>query len=383
MGQDAAIDTQVAVVGGGVVGLSIAIRLASEGSEVVLVERGDRCGSETSTRNNQVVHAGFLYPHGSLKARLCRPGRDALLAYAAARGVPHRLAPKLMPVIGPEQAELLHMLISQGRSAGVGDLSVLDRPALERLEPALRAHAAILSPSTAIIDAAALVNALEADAENAGVVIVRRTLALSGTVGLPHILQLRSAGEPARLQCRWLVNAAGLGAADLARALTGFDPARVPTIHHAKGQFLSHAGTVPFRHLVVPAEPELLSAGASLTFDIDGRSRFGPDLGFVEGRSYATTATVPATALDAIACWWPDVRPERLAPEFAGIRPRVTGHGRPPGDWRIDGPGKHGIPGVIHLFGIDTPGLTACLAIAEHVAELMWQDRTQSGSNRR
>lgn len=376
------IDTQVAIVGGGVVGLAIAALLANDGAEVVLLEQGDRCGAETSARNNQVVHAGFLYPRNSLKARLCRPGHDALLAYAAAQGVPHRLAPKLMPVAVPDQMGLLHDLIAQGIASGVTDLSILDRPALERLEPALRAHAALLSPSTAIIDAACLAEALQTDAENAGCVVVRRTEALSGRVGPPHMLELLSSGETVELRCRWLVNAAGLGAASLAKRLAGFDPALVPAIRHAKGQFLSHSGAVPFRHLVVPAAPDVLAAGASLTFDVDRRVRFGPDLSFVEGRDYAITAAAPPAAVDAIATWWPDIRPERLAPEFAGIRPRVAGAGSGPGDWRIDGPQHHGVPGLIHLFGIDTPGLTACLAIAEHVAALMRQDQIRHRSAR-
>jgi L-2-hydroxyglutarate oxidase LhgO len=277
------LETEVAVVGGGVVGLAIARALAQAGRAVVLLETGPRCGAETSARNNQVVHAGFLYPPGSLKAALCRPGRDALMAYAAARGVPHRLAPKLMPVLDDADLPLLDRLLGWGIAAGVGGLAIVQGAALARLEPALQARAALLSPLTGIVDAAGLADALLADAEDAGAIIACHTRVLSGSVGAPHRLALSSAGDPVDLTCDWLINAAGLGAAPLARALAGFPADQVPLIHHAKGQFLSHSGPVPFRHLIVPAAPALLEAGGSLTFDTAGQARFGADLSFVQG----------------------------------------------------------------------------------------------------
>ena len=372
-----ALETEVAVAGGGVVGLAIARALALAGRSVVLLESGPRCGAETSARNNQVVHAGFLYPPGSLKAALCRPGRDALMAYAAARGVPHRLAPKLMPVQDDADRPLLDRLLAWGEAAGVPGLDIVQGPALDRLEPALQARAALLSPFTGIVDAAALVGALQADAEAAGATIACHTRVLSGHVGTPHRLSLSSAGEPVGLACDWLINAAGLDAAPLARGLAGFPAAHVPVIHHAKGQFLAHSGPVPFRHLIVPAALALLEAGGSLTFDTAGQARFGADLSFVRGRDYALTPEVPDIALQAIRAWWPGLDAARLSPDYAGVRPRLTGPGQPPGDWCIDGPAAHGVPGIIHLFGIDTPGLTACLALADHVAGLM-QDQTRT-----
>lgn len=362
--------TEVAVVGGGVVGLAIARELAAAGRDVLLLEEHPRFGEETSSRNNQVVHAGFLYPQGSLKAALCKPGRDALMQYCGERGVPHRVATKLMPVMAQEDLPLLEALVEQGRAAGVDDLQILAGAELARLEPSLKAHAALLSPSTGIVDAATLISALEADATAAGAMLVRATRVLDGKIGeRGHLLRIRSAdGSESKLECTWLVNAAGLDAARLAGSLAGFPAQHVPTIHFAKGQFLSHRGAVPFRHLVVPLRG-LLDAGASLTFDPSGQVRFGPDLSFVERRDYSVTAEAPQRTIEAISQWWPDVDASRLAPEFAGIRPRVTGPGNPPGDWRIDGPGEHGIAGVVNLFGIDTPGLTACLALARHVAD--------------
>ncbi|WP_323039542.1 NAD(P)/FAD-dependent oxidoreductase [Gemmobacter sp.] len=363
------LETEIAVIGGGAVGLAIAHRLARAGAEVVLIEGNPHFGDETSGRNNQVIHAGFLYPPGSLKARLCRPGRDALFAWCADHGVPHRLAPKLIPATGQGVAALSALKV-QGAAAGVTDLALLDRVALARLEPALQADAALLSPSTGIVDAAALVASLRDAAERAGALLVPAATALGGELAANrHRIAIRSAdGTLADLSCRWLINAAGLGAAPLARALRGFPAAHVPPIHFARGQFAAHRGPVPFRHLVVPLGT-VLEAGGALSFDPSGQARFGPDTSFVADRDYRLTADVPPAQIDAIRSWWPGLDATRLAPEFAGIRPRVTGPGRPPGDWRIDGPGVHGVPGLIHLFGIDTPGLTACLALAGHVAD--------------
>ena len=368
MAQAERLETDVAVIGGGAVGLAIAHQLAQDGAEVVLAEANAHFGDETSGRNNQVIHAGFLYPPGSLKAALCKPGRDALFAWCADHGVPHRLAPKLIPATGAGVAAL-STLKAQGAAAGVTDLDLLDRAALTRLEPAMQADAALLSPSTGIVDAAALVASLRDAAEAAGAMLVPAASALGGEVGgARHRVRIRSAdGSLADLCCRWLINAAGLGAAPLARALRGFPAAHVPTIHFARGQFAAHRGQVPFRHLVVPLGA-VLEAGGALSFDPSGQVRFGPDTSFVADRDYRLTDDVPAPQIDAIRQWWPGLDASRLAPEFTGIRPRVTGPGQPPGDWRIDGPEAHGVPGLIHLFGIDTPGLTACLTLARHVA---------------
>lgn len=367
------LTTEVAVIGGGVIGLAIARALALAGHEVVLAESNPHYGDETSGRNNQVIHAGFLYPPGSLKARFCKPGRDALFAYCAATDVAHRLAPKLMPVAEAADLPRLQALIALGAAAGVNDLALLDAAELARLEPELRAHAALLSPSTGIVDAAALSARLRDDAEAAGAMLVPCAEALSGVVaaendsGLHQLVIRSSDGSTATLQCRWLINAAGLGAETLARRLQGYRAEWVPQIHFSKGQFLSHRGPVPFRHLVVPLGAAL-EAGAALTLDPSGQVRFGPDQSFVPERDYSLSAEAPQRAVAAIRDWWPGLDPARLAPEFAGIRPRVTGPGQPPGDWQIDGPARHGIAGLIHLFGIDTPGLTACLALADHIA---------------
>ena len=361
-------EIEAVVAGGGVVGLAIAAALADAGHEVLLIEAGPRCGDETSGRNNQVLHAGFLYPPGSLKARLCRPGQARLLAYARDRGLPHRVVPKLIPVPDAAGRVALDRLREQGRACGVGGLGLLDRAALARLEPELRAEAALLSEATAIIDAPALTAALEADLQAAGGMVLHRYRVLSGETPAPGATWLRIDGPEGEstLACRLFVNAAGLGAVALVRAMAGFPAEAIPAIHLARGQFLSHRGATPFAHLVVPLEPAL-SAGGSLTVDMGGQARFGPDLSFLQGPDYRPDDRVSPTAIEAIAAWWPGLDPARLAVDFVGIRPRVTGPGEPPGDWQIAGPDRHGLAGQFHLFGIDTPGLTACLALADHL----------------
>lgn len=366
------ISCETVVVGGGVVGLAIARALALAGREVLIVECGDRLGDETSSRSNQVIHAGFLYPPGSLKSALCKPGRDALFAYCEAQGVAHRPSPKLMPALSESDLGQLAGLIAQGRAAGVHDLELLTAEELQRLEPQIRAAGALLSPSTGIVDAPGLVAALERDATAAGAMIALRTRVLASSCdGAELSLNVRDAeGANLTIAAGWMVNAAGCGARDLALATRGFPVEHIPDIHYSKGQFLSYSGQTGFRHLIVPFGPAL-AAGGSLTFDMAGQPRFGPDQSFVTACDYSLTQGAPPHAIDAIRSWWPGLNADRLAPEFSGIRPRLTGPGAPPGDWRIDGPAQHGVPNLLHLFGIDTPGLTACLAIADHVCALM------------
>jgi len=364
-------DVDVIVAGGGAVGLAIAAALADAGREVIVLEANERCGDETSGRNNQVIHAGFLYPPGSLKARLCREGHRRMLEYARLRGVPHRILPKLMPVLDEGALPQLTAMQKRGVAVGAPALEILDAAALRWAEPELRAAAALLSPDSGVIDAAAMVAALEGEVQAAGGTVVTRSRVTRGRAetGGTVLTILDAEGEESQIGCRCFVNAAGLGAAAVADAMEGFPGAARPDIHLARGQFLSHRGPTPFGHMVVPLEP-LLSAGGSLTLDMGGQSRFGPDLSFLPVRDYRPDAEVSPDAVAAIRAWWPGLDPERLAVDFVGIRPRVTGPGQPPGDWVVAGPDHHGLAGQFHLFGIDTPGLTACLALADHVLAL-------------
>ena len=356
------------VIGAGVVGLAIARALALQGREVIVLEANLAPGEETSARSNEVIHAGFLYPAGSLKARLCRPGRDRLYAYCAERGIAHQRRPKLMPAVSEAEVTALHALVAQGRAAGVEDLTVLDAREAAFLEPAMRCVAALLSPSTGVVDSPALMTALQGDAEAHGAIVSLGSRVTGGRItdgGFELVVASRH-GDAARIACGTLVNSAGLGAAGLARRLAGFPVGRVPRIHLAKGQFYTYAGRPPFRHIVVPLATTLAWGGA-LTVDMGGQWKLGPDLSYVEARDYAVAPDAAPRFADAARRYWPDIDAARLSPGYAGIRPRTTGPGEPLGDWLIDGPAEHGVPGLVHLLGLESPGLTSCLAIADHV----------------
>lgn len=358
---------QCVVIGAGVVGLAIARALALKGLEVVVLEANLRIGEETSARNNEVIHAGFLYPAGTLKSRLCRPGRDLLYAYCADRGVPHRRTAKLMPAIADEEIGQLHALVELGRHAGVHDLTVLDPSEVGRLEPELDCRGALLSPSSGIIDSHALMLALQADAEEHDCLVSLGSHVESGRItGDGFALAVRSGADVDCIACDILVNAAGLGAEKIARSIEGYPIELVPKIYFAKGEFYAASGIPPVRHLIVPLGATLAQGGA-LTLDLGGQFKFGPDLSFVGMRDYAVASGAAGKFAAAARRYWPQACADRLSPGYAGIRPRTTGPGEPPGDWQIDGPADHGIPGLVHLFGIDTPGLTSCLLLADHV----------------
>lgn len=355
------------VIGAGVVGLAVARALALTGREVIVLEANRRIGEETSARNNEVIHAGFLYPAGTLKAMLCRPGRDMLYEYCASRGIPHRRLPKLMPAIAESEVAALHKLVEQGRAAGVDDLAVLDTPEATALEPAMRCHGMLISPSTGIVDSHMLMLALQGDLETHGGVVALGSAVVAGRIGDGGCeLQVVADGARTQVACDVLINAAGLGAETIARQLEGYPQTLVPKVHFAKGEFQSCSGRVPFRHLVVPLG-DTLAQGGALTLDLAGATKFGPDLSFVETRDYAMAANKSETFATAVRRYWPEMAADRLSAGYAGIRPRITGPGEPPGDWQIDGPERHGVAGLVHMFGVDTPGLTACLSLADHV----------------
>jgi L-2-hydroxyglutarate oxidase LhgO len=360
---------EAVVIGAGVIGLATARALALAGREVIILEENLAIGEETSARNNEVIHAGFLYPPDSLKARLCKPGRDMLYTYAAGRGIGHRKFPKLMPAITADDIPLLETYLEQGHAAGVDDLQMLSATEVAKLEPGLRCNAALLSSSTGIVDSHGLMLALQGDAEDRGAAIAFGTQVVGGEIVQGRILvEAKSQAGTTRLSCDVLVNAAGLGAEKIARSLAGFPAGRVPKVYFAKGEFYSLSGKPPFSHLVVPP-PALLAQGGSLTIDMGGQGKFGPDLSFVERRDYAVAPDAAEKFADAARTYWTNADASRLLPGYAGIRPRVTGPGLPPGDWMIEGPADHGVAGLVHLFGMDTPGLTSCLAIAGHVLE--------------
>jgi L-2-hydroxyglutarate oxidase LhgO len=356
------------VVGAGVVGITLARAMAGTGREVLLLEANDRFGAETSSRNNEVIHAGFLYPFGSLKARLCRSGRDALYRYCEERGIAHRRVGKLMIATTDAELVTLRGLSRAAPSCGIDDLIWLDANEASAREPNLHCLAALYSPSTGIVDAHALMLALIGDAEAAGAMVAYRTYVGGGTSvgGLTAVETIGADGTATQIRCRTLINAAGLGARAVAQSLRGRLSA-APEIDFAKGNFFSYAGARPFETLIVPLA-ETLAGGGAFTFDIGGQGKFGPDLEWVDRVDYSVGDGRAAGFVASIQRYFPDLDPIRLTPNYAGIRPRVRGSPDAVPDWMVLGPSAHGLSGVYHLLGFDTPGLTACLAIADHVS---------------
>lgn len=361
------------VVGSGVVGLAVARALACSGREVVLVEANGRIGEEASSRSNEVVHAGFLYPPGSLKERLCLHGRELLLDYCAQRGVGQRRTGKLLPATDDAELKILHGLLARANALGLEGVRLLDAREVGALEPAIQCHAALHSPDARIVDSHALMLALLSDAQAAGALLVTHSRAARVDVcgdGRFEV-EIVTGGEGASvLECERLVNAAGLGALPLARSMPDAVAALLPDVRMAHGSFYTYQGRAPFRHLVMPVGATLRGGGA-FTLDLAGQGRFGPMLRWVDERDYRVAPDAGAQFAATIRRYWLAVDESRLAPAYAGIQPRVGGPGQAPGDWVVQGPGQHGIRGLVNLFAIDTPGLTACLATAEHVMGLL------------
>ena len=353
------------VVGAGVVGLAIARELSGRGREVVIIERNPMIGNETSSRNNEVVHAGFLYPPDSLRGRLCRPGAEMLIGYCRERDIGLEVHGKLMLALSQGEADLLRTMMEFGAACGVAGLGLMTPGEVRELEPEVSCHAALHSPGTAVVDSHDYMLSLLGDAENAGAV-----LALNSEVvgGRGNVLTVEDQdGEPFEIEWRVLVNAAGLGAGDLAGGI-GISRKSAPAeIHYAKGSYFTLTGKLPFSRIMVPLG-ETLAAGGSFTIDPGGQGKFGPDLEWVSGRDYRVAPEKVSRFAAAVGRYWDGLDVTRLRPGYAGIRPRTYGPGDPPGDWRIETEDDHGVPGLVNLLGIETPGLTASLAVADYVA---------------
>lgn len=355
------------VVGAGVVGLAVARALALRGLDTLVLERERAIGTGVSSRNSEVIHAGLYYPPGSLKARLCVAGRRALYDYCAERGVAHRRCGKLIVATARAQCAALAALERQGRDNGVQDLQPLSRAQALALEPQLACVAALLSPSTGIVDSHALMLSLQGDLERAGGVVVLATAVEGIVAGKPHVVQ---AGGM-ELAARVVVNAAGLTAPALAARTRGLGPAWQPVGRFAKGHYFSLAGRAPFARLVYPM-PEAAGLGVHLTLDLGGQARFGPDVEWVEPDAhgeldYRVDAARAAGFETEIRRYWPALPAGALQAAYTGVRPKLQRPGEPAQDFRIDGPAEHGLDGLVNLFGIESPGLTACLALAEEV----------------
>ncbi len=355
------------VVGAGVVGLAVARALALQGRDVLVLEAAGAIGTGTSSRNSEVIHAGIYYPRGSLKARLCVRGRELLYAYCAERHVPHRRCGKLIVATSDAQLPALRDVERRALANGIEGLAWLSRTQAQQLEPQLECVAALLSPETGIIDSHALMLALQGDLENAGGAVVFHSpvesmRVLGGGIGL-------RTQDGTELLARTVVNAAGLGAPALAARIEGLDARHVPRAHYAKGSYFTLAGRAPFSRLVYPV-PEAAGLGVHLTLDLGGQVKFGPDVEWVERPDDLEVDPDRALGFYAeVRKYWPQLPDGALLPGYAGMRPKIHGPGEPAADFLVQGPVEHGVPGLVQLFGIESPGLTSALALGEWVAE--------------
>jgi L-2-hydroxyglutarate oxidase LhgO len=356
------------VIGAGLLGLAVARALALAGREVVILEAEDAIGTHTSSRNSEVIHAGIYYPAESLKARACVAGRERLYAYCAARGVPHRRCGKLIVATDPAQEAELEAIRRRAHANGVSDVAPVSLAEARAMEPELRAVAALHSPSTGIIDSHALMLAYLGDAENAGAMLALRS-PLERAAVRPGGIELRAAGADPIL-AHALVNCAGLRSPSLARRFEGYPAELAPPELFAKGNYYTLERRAPFSRLVYPV-PEPGGLGVHVTLDLAGRARFGPDVEWVDAIDYRVDPARAARFYAAIRRYWPGLPDGALAPGYAGIRPKIAGRGEPPADFVVQGPREHGVPGLVHLFGIESPGLTASLALADDVAALL------------
>lgn len=359
------------VIGAGVVGLACAVTLAREGCEVLVLDRASTIGSETSSRNSEVVHAGMYYPTGSLKHRLCTSGRRMLYDYMTARGVAHRRCGKLIVATSSEEVAQIEALHARGLANGVEGLELITGSAAELMEPALSCQAAMWSPETGILDSHALMTTLVAELESLGGAVALNTMVASIDIVGDDEFAIRIGGsEPFVFRARRCVNAAGLHAQEMASRIQGLSLAFVPELTLAKGSYFSAAMRPAFSRLIYPAPVEG-GLGVHLTLDLGGRMRFGPDVEWLDHANPNTVdyAVDPARAAGfyaAIRRYWPGLPDDVLVPDYAGCRAKVKG-----GDFIIDGSDRHGVPGLVNLFGIESPGLTSSLAVAKEVAALL------------
>jgi L-2-hydroxyglutarate oxidase LhgO len=362
-------DVDAVVIGAGVVGLACAARLARAGSSVIVMEVGPRIGEGNSSRNSEVIHAGIYYPTGSLKHRLCVDGRRRLYAYMSDRSVPHAKCGKLIVATDAREADAIGDILRRGRENGVENLSLLSAREAMALEPDLSCVGAIFSEETGIVDSHSLMLALQGELEDHGGMIAFCAPAIGADPLAGGGFEVRTAD--ARIRSRVLVNAAGLWAQKLALSITGLAPEHIPALRLAKGSYYSCGGRPVFSRLIYPA-PVDGGLGVHVTLDLAGRMRFGPDVEWLDHDDPAAVdyAVDPGRAnafYAAVRRYWPGLGDGAITPDYAGCRPKLSGPSAPAADFRIDGPTVHRLPGLVNLFGIESPGLTSCLAIAEEV----------------
>jgi L-2-hydroxyglutarate oxidase LhgO len=357
---------QVLVVGAGVVGLAIARAAAIAGHDVILAEKADAIGTGTSSRNSEVIHAGLYYPTGSKRAWHCTCSRRMLYDYCASHGVPHRKCGKLVVATNDKEVARIEGVLKQAKINEVEGVDLIDGAAAKRLEPELACLAAMRSPETGIIDSHAFMHALRGDLEDHGGMIafntpIERLVLTSGSWEV-HF----GGAEPGEIQVDAVINSAGLGAQRLACATEGYPQARVPRLVLAKGNYFSFAGRPAFSRLVYPV-PIAGGLGVHVTLDMSGRMRFGPDVQWIAQENYDVDATRAEAFYERIRDYFPRLPDNALVPDYAGIRPKITGEGEPQADFMIDAPQDHDVPRLVQLFGIESPGLTSALSLGQEV----------------
>ena len=357
------------VVGAGVVGIAVARALARAGRAVIVLDSAAGIGTGTSSRNSEVIHAGIYYPPGSLMARLCVDGRKMLYRFCAERGVPFSNCGKLIVASSADEASLLAAIQSRAEANGVERMRRLSAVEARAMEPNLACSGALLSPTTGILDSHAYMLALQGDAEDAGAMFVFHS-PVTGAQVIDNGVELVVGGaDPMALRCRLLVNSAGLQAPDLARAIAGFPRRLVPAAYYAKGNYFTLDGRSPFSRLIYPV-PVSGGLGVHLTIDLAGQARFGPDVEWIDTIDYSVDAARSASFYAAVRRYWPGLQDGALKPGYCGIRPKLAPKGAIAADFMVQGPHSHGVPGVVNLFGIESPGLTASMALADLVRDI-------------
>jgi len=357
------------VIGAGVVGLAVARALSNLGKEVIIVEADKAIGMGTSSRNSEVIHAGIYYPQGSLKAKLCVEGKNMLYDFCDSHGVPYKRLGKLIVATSSDQIKSLKAIEIKAKNNGVDDLIWLDKTEIKKREPNLKAEAALLSPSTGIVDTHAFMLALQGDAEENGAMLALNSPVLSGKVSNTGI-ELEIGGEsPMTITADIVVNSAGLSAPKLAHKIEGLDKEYIPQDYYCKGNYFSLGCKAPFSHLIYPV-PEKAGLGVHLTLDMGRQARFGPDVEWLHNGDDIDYQVDPKRGekfYDAIRAYWPELKDGDLHADYSGVRPKIQSPTEDAKDFLIQGPKDHGILGFINLFGIESPGLTSSLAIAKEV----------------
>jgi len=357
----------VVVAGAGVVGIAVARALARAGREVIVLDAAEGIGTGISSRNSEVVHAGIYYPKDSLMAQLCVAGRRGLYAFCDMAGVPYRKCGKLIVATSAEEDTKLAGIQARAEANGVEGMRVLSRAEARELEPNLECTSALLSPETGIVDSHAYMLAMQGEAEAHGAMFVFHSPVLAGRAVSDHVEIEVGGAEPMRLRARTLINSAGLSAPALARCIQGMPTQLIPTSYYAKGNYFTLAGRSPFSRLIYPV-PVPGGLGVHLTIDLGGQARFGPDVEWVETLDYEVDPRRADGFYDAIRRYWPGLQDGALSAGYAGIRPKIVPKGAPGQDFVIQTPGVHGVAGLVNLFGIESPGLTSAIALADRVA---------------